>query len=129
MPDPRPEKQYPLVILYIFSEKPDEFITFLKNVFNAIESRPTTHSEEGDVQNAMLNIGSFYMEISRARDTFKQVSLSFHYYTDNLEQLHQKSLDYGCKEKYKPTKMDYGDIESWVIDPFGNNWFLATYVN
>lgn len=128
MPDPRINKPLPFVHPYIFSNNASEFVEFLKNVFSAEETRPTAYSEDGKIQNALLQIGQSLFEISSARGEFQQQTLAFHLYIQNVEEIHSLALEFGCKERNKPTTMDYGDLESWVIDPFGNNWFLATYL-
>ena len=129
MTDPRINRPLPFVHPYIFSKNASEFVEFLKNAFSAEETRPTAYSDDGSIQNALLQIGQSLFEISSARGEFNQQVLSFHLYTKNVEKLHSHALKFGCKEKNKPTKMDYGDLESWVIDSFGNNWFLATYLD
>lgn len=128
MADPRINRPLPFVHPYIFSNNASEFVEFLKNVFSAKETRPTAYSDDGKIQNALLQIGQSLFEISSARGEFKPQTLSFHLYIENVEGIHAHALKFGCKEKNKPTKMDYGDLESWIIDPFENNWFLATYL-
>lgn len=127
MTDPRTVKSLPFMIQYIFSDSPFDFINFIEEVFDAEEVRERSVTD-GMLLNAMYKIAGSLYEISQARGEFKQVTMSYHLYTSDMETILENAEAFGSEIKYRSEKMDYGDLESWFIDPFGNNWFLATYI-
>lgn len=126
MTDPRQNKKLPFMIQYLFLDKPNNFINFIEKVFEAEELRERAVNE-GNVVNALFDIAGSQYEISQARGEFKQTTHNFHLYTANMANILEKAEAEGCQIKYKFEKMiDYGDEESWFVDPFDNNWFIAT---
>ena len=113
------------MIQYLFLNKPGKLINFIEEVFDAKELRERT-IDEGIIINALFDVAGNHYEISQARGEFKQTCHNFHLYVKDMEAILSKAELTGCDVKYKFQKMDYGDEESWFIDPFDNNWFVAT---
>jgi uncharacterized glyoxalase superfamily protein PhnB len=49
------------------------------------------------------------------------------YYVPDVDQTHRRALENGAQLLHEPMEMDYGERASAVRDPFGNNWYIATY--
>ena len=114
---------------YVFSDNPVEFINFLMTAFDGEEFTERSLNKDGTVANAQVRIGDSIIEISQAREEFPSVSCNFHLYVPDAEQAYKKAIEAGGIGQYPPQKQDYGDLECYVIDKFGNHWFIATMID
>ncbi len=105
---------------YLFAEKPLALITFLKEAFDAQEVHRTVNPKTGDLANVILKIGTSCFMISQARKPFLNMRTAFYLYVNNVDEVHQRAIEYGAKEEFAPMDMDYGDRQSGIVDPSGN---------
>ena len=110
---------------YLFADRPEELINFLKNAFYAEEINRTTNPKTGDLSNIILKIGSSCFMISQARGKFSNMRTAFYLYVDNVDEVHKRAIRYGAEVEFEPADMDYQDRQSGVIDPSGNYWWIS----
>lgn len=110
---------------YLFANNPEELIVFLKNAFYAEEINRSINPENGDIANVILKIGDSCFMVSQAREQFLNMRAAFYLFVDNVEEIHQRAIEYGAKVEFEPTDMPYEDRQSGVIDPSGNYWWIS----
>ena len=63
--------------------------------------------------------------ISQAREQFLNMRTAFYLFVDDVEEIHQRAIDYGAKVEFEPVDMPYEDRQSGIIDPSGNYWWIS----
>jgi PhnB protein len=111
---------------YITSEKVLEFLEFLKNAFGAEETFRTFGEAGGyhielRIGDSMLMIGGGAAYKGPARPT------SLHIYVPDVDATFQRAIASGATAVMRPTDQEYGDRDSALKDPFGNERYLATH--
>lgn len=110
---------------YLFVENPKELIEFLKNAFYAEEINSSINPENGEIANIILKIGDSCFMVSQAREQFLNMRAAFYLFVDNVDEVHQRAIEYGAKVEFEPAEMDYQDRQSGIIDPSGNYWWIS----
>jgi len=110
---------------YVFSEHPENLISFLKNTFYAQEINRSINPKNGDIANVILKIGSSSFMISQARGKFLNMRSAFYIYVDNVDEIHQRAIKHGATVEFEPADMDYQDRQSGIVDPSGNYWWIS----
>ncbi|MBA3647149.1 MAG: VOC family protein [Chitinophagales bacterium] len=104
-----------------------QFMTFLKKAFSA-EEHFRMNRHDGTIAHASMQIGDSMIEVSDARPEFPAVSMSVHLFVENVDAVYNCAVSAGAVSVMAPMTQFYGDRESYVKDPFGNNWYIATHV-
>jgi len=104
-----------------------DFIPFVEAAFGA-EAMGVAKSPEGLVLHATINIAGATLEIDEAHGEFQPSPAYLHVYVPDTDALYAKALAAGATGITPPNDAPYGDRAANVKDPFGNTWFLATYL-
>jgi len=83
-------------------------------------------SPEGKVLHATIEIAGATFEIDEAQGEPQQSYL--HVYVPDTDGLYAQAVAAGAKGVHAPYTAPYGDRAAGIVDPFGNMWFLATYL-
>lgn len=110
---------------YLLIDNPQELIDFLRNAFWAEEIDRSINPQNGDISNCILKIGDSCFMLSQAREPFLNMKTSLYLFVDNVEEVHQRSMENGAILVFEPADMPYGDRQSGVIDPSGNYWWIS----
>ena len=113
------------VSAYLFVEKPQEFIDFLKKAFYAEEIDRTVNEESGSIVNCIMKIGESCFMLTQAQGDFIGMRTSFYLYNDDPDALQKNAIAHGATEIFPPADMDYGDRQGGVMDPAGNYWWIS----
>lgn len=103
----------------------DAFIQFLKQAFEAEELE--RHEEGGGIMHAAMKIGDSTIELGDASDRFPALRMGMHVYVPDADAVYARALAAGGRSLYEVTQHPYGERSGGVEDPFGNQWFIATY--
>ncbi|MGC1605596.1 MAG: VOC family protein [Candidatus Acidiferrum sp.] len=103
------------------------FIPFVEAAFGA-EATGVAKSPEGHVLHATIEIGGATFEIDEAHGEFQPTPAYLHVYVTDTDALYAKAIGAGAVAVTPPNNAPYGDRAATVKDPFGNTWFLATYL-
>jgi PhnB protein len=101
-------------------------IKFLKQAFDAEETIRAAR-EDGSISHAAVRIGDSMVEMGEASGDWKAMPAGLHLYVKNADEVYQRALKAGATSLYEPRDMDYGDLEGGVMDPSGNQWYIATH--
>jgi PhnB protein len=102
-------------------------IPFLKSAFGA-EILGIAKSPEGKLLHSTVKIGIATLEVNEAHGEFQTRPCYLHVYVPDADALYAQALRAGATSVEPPTDKPYGDRSAAVKDPFGNTWFLATYL-
>jgi uncharacterized glyoxalase superfamily protein PhnB len=112
---------------YLALENSRRFIQFIKNAFGA-EEKLVVPSPEGGVAHAKIAIGDSILEMSDAHGPYRPMPCGIHLYVPDTDAVYEQALRAGAKSLMPPADQPYGDRSGGVIDPFGNQWFIATHI-
>jgi PhnB protein len=102
-------------------------IPFVEAAFGA-EALGVAKSPEGKVLHATIKIGNATLEIDEASGEFQPMPCYLHVYVPDTDALYAQALRAGATSVNPPADAPYGDRVAGVKDPFGNTWYLATYL-
>jgi len=112
---------------YLHPKGTAELIEFLKRAFNA-EEGDVHRGADGSVMHAKIRIGNSYIEMGEAHGQFQPMPAYIHLYVENTDAGYQQALDAGATAESAPADQPYGDRRAGVVDPWGNTWWLATFI-
>jgi len=85
-------------------------------------------SPEGGIAHAKIAIGDSILEMSDAHGVYKPMPCGLHLYVPDTDAVYEQALRAGAKSLTAPADQPYGDRSAGVVDPFGNQWFIATHI-
>ncbi|MGB2624669.1 MAG: VOC family protein [Candidatus Acidiferrum sp.] len=103
------------------------FIPFVEVAFGA-KATGVAKSSEGLVLHATIDIAGATFEIDEAHGEFQPTPFYLHVYVPDTDALYAQAVAAGAKSVTPPYTAPYGERSATVTDPFGNTWFLATYL-
>jgi PhnB protein len=112
---------------YLHLHGAEKMIPFAEAAFGA-ESLGVAESEDGKILHATIRIGRGTFEIDEEYDEFKAAPCYLHVYVPDADQCYANALSAGATSISEPADKGYGDRSASIRDPFGNTWFVATYV-
>ncbi len=104
-------------------------IAFMKDVFGAEETFRAVGSAGGyhgevRVGDCMMMIGGGGPDVSWFGASRP---MAFHIYVPDVDATYERALAAGAVCLQPPTNQDWGERTANVKDPFGNNWYIATF--
>jgi len=127
MGEPYAPDGFTRVTPYLTVKEAHKLLDFLVAVFDARVADRTV-GPDGTIANAALRIGDSTIEVSEARGEWGPMPAAIHIYVPDVDQTHRLALESGARALHEPMEMEYGERASAVRDPFGNNWYIATYL-
>lgn len=67
------------------------------------------------------------IELGEASAPWGPQPCAIHLYVPDTDAAYSRALSAGASSTYAPSQMDYGERSAGIIDPQGNQWFLATF--
>jgi PhnB protein len=117
----------PSVQPYLHLRGAEKMIPFAEEAFRA-EPLGVTKSPEGKILHATIRIGHATFEIDEAHGEFQPVPCYLHAYVPDAAVSYADAMRAGASSVEAPTTKPYGERSAGIKDPFGNTWFLATYL-
>jgi uncharacterized glyoxalase superfamily protein PhnB len=126
MSEPYVPDGFTRVTPYLSVSGAQKLLDFLVAVFDArIVDR--NERRDGKLSHASVQIGDSHIELSDPTEQWGHTPAAIHIYVPDVDQTHRRALENGAQLLHEPMEMDYGERASAVRDPFGNNWYIATY--
>ncbi|HUO85638.1 MAG TPA: VOC family protein [Thermoanaerobaculia bacterium] len=97
----------------------ERLLAFLKSAFGA-------EHLSGSMEHAELRLGESVLKLSEAHGRWGAVRGAFHLYTGDCDAAYEAALAAGASSLYAPEDQPYGERSGGVIDPWGNQWYIAT---
>lgn len=112
---------------YLHLREAHKMIPFLENVFGA-EALGVHKSPDGVVHHATIRIGNATLEIDEAHGEYQPKPCALHVYVPDTDAAYARAMEAGATSIESPGDKPYGDRSAGVKDPFGNSWFIATWL-
>jgi PhnB protein len=117
----------PSVQPYLHLREAHKMIPFLKTTFGA-EPMGVHTSPDGKVLHGTIRMGDATLEIDEAHGEFQPMPCHLHVYVADTDAAYARALRTGATSVEEPQDKPYGDRSAGVKDPWGNGWFIATYL-
>jgi PhnB protein len=116
---------YGTIFPYMIVDHANEFVEFLRSVFNAREVA-RTELPDGRVANIEMQIGTSRFMISEANnETTRPMPASYYLYVEDVDRTLEKAIAQGATELFAAADMPYQDRQAGIVDPFGNAWWIS----
>jgi PhnB protein len=102
-------------------------IPFLQSAFGA-EVLGIAKSDDGVLLHSTVKIGTGTVEVNEAHGEFQPRPGYLHVYVPDADALYARAIEAGGVTVEEPATKPYGERSAAVKDPFGNTWYLATYL-
>lgn len=113
---------------YFRVENAQKFIEFLEKAFNA-QCLFISNRNDGSIANAQIKIDDSIIEVSDSTMEMPPMYFAIHLYVEDVDFTFQKAVKEGAIAIMQPENREYGDRDSFIKDPFGNSWYIATHLN
>ena len=118
---------YQSVTPYFTVRDAEGMIAFLRQVFEAEEI--SRHADEdGRIVHAEVRVGDTIVEVSAGNERFPPRGNSLHVFVEDTDACYRRAIEAGASSLYEPEDMPYGERSGGVEDPYGNQWFIATFL-
>ena len=112
---------------YLVVDDAGRLIDFLKLAFQAVEMH-RMQGPDGRVRHAEVKIGDSMVMIGEAQGQWKAMPCALYLYVENADVVYRQALKAGATSLMEPADQFYGDRPGGVIDPCGNQWWIATHI-
>jgi len=102
-------------------------IPFVQSALNA-EALGVALSPEGKILHTTIKLGNATFEIDEAEGETVPPPAYLHIYVADTDACYAQALSAGATSVDPPSVKPYGERSATIKDPFGNTWFLATYL-
>ena len=119
-----PEYYLP-IMPYIIVKEAEDFLKFLKNVFNAEEKIIIMREDGKTIMHAEIAIGkAVIMFAETGVENYKPFPCSMFIMVQEIDKIYHAALENGAKSLQQPSLLDYGRSAGFM-DAFGNIWWLT----
>ncbi len=112
---------------YLHVRHAHELIPFVEAAFGA-RTTGLHKSPDGLVRHATIGIAGATLELDEADGGVAATESYLHVYVPDTDAAYERALRAGATSIETPRNAPYGDRAAGVKDPFGNSWFIATYL-
>jgi PhnB protein len=75
-----------------------------------------------------IRIGDSVISVMSPLDRRKPTRSAFYLYVPDIDLVHRRAVDAGARSVQEPGGAVHGDRMATVIDPFGNQWTIASRI-
>jgi PhnB protein len=123
---PQPEG-YHAVTPYLVVSDAARLVEFLQAAFEGRETE-RLDAPNGRIAHAEVRIGDSVVMLGEARDGHKARPCMLYLYVADADAVWQRAVSAGATAEQSPQDQFYGDRSGSVIDPCGNEWWIATRI-
>jgi PhnB protein len=109
---------------YLMVEDVKKQMDFLINVFDANFREPLI-TPDGSIMHVAGMICEVGIMIGKHRPGLPPITSMNYVFTEDVDEMYNKALSYGAKSLMKPVDQFYGFRECGIVDPQGNQWWIA----
>jgi PhnB protein len=118
---------YHTVTPYLTVAGGDQLIDFMTRVFDAQVSERINRAD-GKILHADVRLGDATIMLADASDSWPPLPGALYVYVHDTDTTYQQALSAGAISIMQPADQFHGDRMAGVRDPFGNVWWIVTYV-
>lgn len=106
--------------------KGNELYAFLEQVFEA-RLLDRYNAPTGDPAYLTIRIGDSVISVMRPIEG-QPTRSAFYVYVGDVDGVHRRAIEAGARSVQEPTRAVHGDRMATVIDPFSNQWTIASRI-
>lgn len=111
---------------YLHPRGADRMLQFLSAAFGATKVEEPDKAPDGTIAHAAMRIGDSMIEMGEAHGEWQPMEAGIHLYVDDADAVYRRAVDAGANSVYAPMDAPYGERAAYVVDPFGNHWYIGT---
>jgi PhnB protein len=105
----------------------NQLLAFLEHAFEAkLLDRHETPG--GEPAYMTIRIGDSVISVMRPLEGGQPTRSAFYVYVPDVDLVHRRAVDSGARSVQEPSDAVHGDRMATVIDPFGNQWTVASRI-
>ena len=112
---------------YLHPRGANDLIAFMKEAFGGDETEGIRNND-GTVAHAKVRIGDSIIELGDAHGEWGPMGANLHLYVPDVDATYKQAVHAGAKSQQAPADAPYGDRSAGVTDNWGNQWWIATYI-
>jgi PhnB protein len=116
---------YHTVTPYLIVRGAARLIEFMTQAFGAEEVYRST-KPDGTLGHCQVRIGDSMVELADGNEQWKIMPCALHLYVPDTDATYRRALEAGGTSLFEPSDQFYGDRSGGVMDPSGNQWYIAT---
>ena len=117
---------WPALVPYLVVDEAAALAEWLAKALGA-EIDELEHHEDGSLMHGTLRFGASVFELSDARPERPAQPSMLHLYLPDVDRAYSQAVALGATSLLEPTQLPYGERSCGLVDPAGNQWWLATY--
>jgi len=118
---------YHSVTPYLVAVDAERLLDFMKQTFDASE-KEMMRRPDGSIGHAEVLIGDSVVMLGQPTGTFTATTATLYVYVPDADATYKRALVAGATTLREPETQFYGDRHGAVLDPAGNQWWIATHV-
>lgn len=118
---------YHTVTPYLVVQGVARLLGFLEDAFGA-EVRYRMDRPDGSVGHAEVQIGDSRVMLGEASGEWTPRPATLYLYVEDCDALYRRAIAAGASSLKEPADQFYGDRHGGVVDPAGNQWWVATHI-
>ena len=116
---------YRTITPFLHPHGTDRAIEFLRDAFGAELVGEPYKTPQGYIAHVEMRIGDSLVEMGEGPGNWK-LDAGIHLIVDDCDTVYQRAVAAGAKSIYAPQDAPYGERAAYVIDPWGNHWYIGT---
>ena len=109
---------------YLMVESVEKQVDFLTKVFD-VKFREPLRAPDGSIIHVVGLLYEVAIMIGKTRPGLPRERSINYIFTDDVDQLYNRAINYGAKSLMKPVDQFYGFRECGVVDEQKNQWWIA----
>ncbi len=109
---------------YLMVESVEKQVDFLTRVFD-VKFREPLRTPDGSIIHVVGMLYEVAIIIGKTRPGLPQERSINYVFTEDVDKVYQRAINYGAKSLMKPVNQFYGFRECGVVDEQKNQWWIA----
>ena len=105
----------------------NQLYAFLEEVFEA-KLLDIYNAPDGEPAYMTIRIGDSVISVMRPLEEGQPTRSAFYVYVSDVDIVHRRAVEAGARSIQEPAEVVHGDRMATVIDPFGNQWTVASRI-
>jgi len=115
------------IIPILATTQGNQLYAFLEHVFEA-KLLDRHDMPGGEPAYMTIRIGDSLLSVMRPREEGHPTRSAFYVYVPDVDVVHRRAVEAGARSVQEPGDAVHGDRMATVIDPFGNQWTVASRI-
>ena len=111
---------------YLLVDDGTKMLNFLKKAFKA-KLDHVSHDDAGSVRHATVEVYGSKLMMGQVGGDWKAAPCALYFYVKDCDAVHKDAIAAGATQIMPMTDQFYGDRHGGVVDPCGNQWWIATH--